>query len=181
LRRYIASFESGLSEDVLNDERFQFRLRLMSVTRTATSDALPLQFVRWDDLTSEQQQAMEEAGRRGTVVVRNRLQAVANHGRLKPRQASRAVEARIPFVFNLHHFHLAYLKLNVRPEGSSKHPEVTNTDYCVYDEAHRDYTYEERYVELLVRKCSIAEGFTQLTGRPAIPKSDSAASGTGAA
>ena len=181
LRRYIANFESGLSNDVLNDERFQFRLQLISVTGTATSDALPLQFVRWNDLTSEQQKSMEEAGRHGTVVVRNRLQAVANHGRLKPRQASRAVATRIPFVFNLHHFRLAYLKLNVRPPGNAHHPEVTNTDYCIYDEAHGDYTYEERYVELLVRKCSTAEGFVELTGRPAVPKPSSEASGAGAA
>jgi len=168
LRQYIARFESGLSENVLSDERFQLRLCLMSVTGPATSDALPLQFVRWDDLSPEQQAAMADAGRRGTVVVRNRLQAVANHGRLKPRQATRLVQARIPFVFNLHHFHEAYLKLKVRPAGNSKHPEVTNTDYCVYDEAHRDYTYEMRYVELLVRKCSTPEGFAEVVGRPAI-------------
>jgi hypothetical protein len=130
-----------------------------------------LQFVRWDDLTDEQKATMEKAGRHGTVVVRNRLQAVANHGRLKARPACQAVAADIPFVFNQHHFHNAYLNLTVRPDGKSTHPGVTNLDYCVYDEAHRDHTYEQRYVELLVRKCSTEKGFVEITGRPAIPKS----------
>lgn len=181
LRQYIARSESGLSESVLNDERFQFRLRLMSVTGSPTSDALPLQFVRWDDLSPDQQAAMEDAGRRGTVVVRNRLQAVANHGRLKPREAARAVQSRIPYIFNLRHFHAAYLRLKIRPPGNAKHPEITNTDYCVYDEAHKDYTYEQRYVELLIRKCSKAEGFLEATGRPGTRKPATAGTGAGVA
>jgi hypothetical protein len=44
----------------------------------------------------------------------------------------------------------AWQRLKVRPPSGAKSPDKTNREYCIYHSAHRDYTYNDRWVELLV-------------------------------
>ncbi len=95
---------------------------------------------------------------------------MSNQGLLKATVVARQVQAQIPFRFNNYHLKQAYLSLGVRPAWGTVHPEQTNTDFCVWDELHNDYGYKPAFVELLVRKCSSAEAFAEVTGRPPVPK-----------
>ncbi|HVX57151.1 MAG TPA: DUF3644 domain-containing protein [Candidatus Saccharimonadales bacterium] len=164
LRNYIADFESSLPTEVFNDRRFQFKLRLEQVA-VGSKDALALQFIRWSDLSDTDKEAYDQEGKAGRVILKQKIQTVANHDRLKPKQAARYVEDRIQFKFNMFDFKCCYLKMKVRPPAGSEHPEDTNADYCVYDSIHNDYSYEPRYCDRLVHLCSTAEGFRQTTGR----------------
>jgi hypothetical protein len=44
----------------------------------------------------------------------------------------------------------AWQQHKVRPPSRTKSPEKTNRDYCIYHPAHRDYTYNDKWIELLV-------------------------------
>jgi hypothetical protein len=55
----------------------------------------------------------------------------------------------------------AWQKHKVRPPSKSKTPDKTNRDFCVYHPAHGDYTYNDKWIELLVAQLG---GPTVVTG-----------------
>jgi hypothetical protein len=44
----------------------------------------------------------------------------------------------------------AWQARKVRPPSGAKSPDKTNRDYCIYHSAHGDYTYNDKWIELLV-------------------------------
>lgn len=166
LRTYIAGYEASLSPSVANDPRFELRLRVFQeLAPKASPDALPLQFTRFDDMTDEQKSAVEDAGKKGLVVVKERRRPVLGHGLLKPTRAAAEVEKQIPFVFNVAHFTETWKNLKVRPPYGSAHPERTDEKHCVYDELHKDYGYTEAYIKKLVRECGTEPGFRSVVSK----------------
>jgi hypothetical protein len=125
-----------------------------------------IQFTRYDDMTDEERAAVEEMGRKGQVVIKDRKQPVSGLGRLMPKAAAAEVDARIPFVFNLSHFAAAWKRAGVRPPSGDPHPDRTNPDFCEYDEPTKSYRYTRAYVSHLVKKCGTADGFEAVTGMP---------------
>lgn len=166
LRTYIAGYEANLTESVANDPRFELRLRVFQeLAPKAGPETLPVQYTRFDDMTDEQKAAVQDAGEKGLVVIRERRRAVLGHGLWKPTRAAVEVERRIPFVFNVAHFTEAWKTLKVRPPSNSANPERTDERYCIYDELHKDYGYTDAYIKLLVRHCSTEEGFRKVIGK----------------
>lgn len=166
LRNYISVYEAGLSASVVNDPRFELRLRVFQeLAPKAGPDTLPIQYTRFDDMTDEQKSAVEEAGRKGLVIIKERQRAVLGHGLWKPKRAAGEVEKLIPFVFNVNHFTEAWKTLGVRPPYRSSSPEKTDEKYCIYDELHKDYGYTEAYIKKLVRECSTETGFRRVVGK----------------
>lgn len=177
LRTYIAGYEASLSASVVNDPRFELRLRVFQeLSPKAGPDTLPIQYTRFDDMTDEQKAAVEDAGKKGLVVIKERRRAVLGHGLWKPKRAAAEVEKQIPFVFNVAHFTETWKTLKVRPPYRSVHPEQTDERYCIYDELHKDYGYTEAYIKKLVRDCSTDEGFRKVVGKAPRSKRTKAAS-----
>lgn len=165
LRRFIATYESNLSSAVTSDPRFELRLRVFQeLAPKPGPDTLSIQYTRLDDMTEEQKAAVDAAGKKGTVFVRERKREIVGHGLLKPKQAAVEVQKDIPFVFNVNHFTAAWKALKVRPRWGASRPEQTDEQYCVYDELGNEYGYRVAYIRRLVRECSTADGFKKLTG-----------------
>jgi hypothetical protein len=164
LRTFVVEYHSGLSTETQNDRRFELRLRLINELAPKDPDALPLQFTKFHELTDEQKVAVEELGRKGMVVTRERLRSVKGHGLFKPTQVVAEVAAAIPFKLTTGHFLKAWKALRVRPNTCDPHPEITDERYCVYDTLHRDYGYTPAYVQKLIRDCSTEKGFRALLG-----------------
>lgn len=162
LRKFIVQSTAGLPDDVVDDAKYDMRLRVFLELAKNPGDALPIQFVRQADMTEEQKKLIKDTG---IVIVREQQRDVTNCGWMKPHQVVAAVSARIPFVYKMNHFVQGWTKEAVRPSGGSKHPERTKEQYCRYDEPHRDYTYSQQYVEHLVRHLATEEGFRELTGQ----------------
>jgi hypothetical protein len=166
LRTYIAGYEASLSASVVNDPRFELRLRVFQeLAPKAGPDTLPIQYTRFDDMTDEQKAAVEDAGKKGLVVTKERQRAVLGHGLWKPKLAAAEVEKQIPFAFNVAHFTQTWKTLSVRPPYRSAHPEQTDEKYCFYDELHNDYAYTDAYIKKLVRDCSTDVGFRKVVGK----------------
>lgn len=91
LRAFLTEYESGLNDSVINDSRYEFRLRATVELAPKDPDAVAIQFTNYTDLTEEGRLAVEEMGRRGQVIVRDRKQAVSGLGRMMPKPAMLAV------------------------------------------------------------------------------------------
>ncbi len=164
LRGFVTDYESGLADTVINDSRYEFRLRAMVELAPKDPDAIAMQFTRYEDMTDGERAFAEELGRRGQVIVRDRKQPVSGLGRLMPKPAAAEVEAGIPFVFNLNHFTASWKRKKIRPPSGDPSPDRTNPDFCEYDEPTKSYRYTQAYVSYLVKKCSTRAGFIEITG-----------------
>lgn len=163
---FISAFTSGLDTDVLDDQRFEFRVHLVQKTGPKSESDLSMTFIREDELTPDQRAAFEELGQRGGVVVRERLRPVSNLGLMKPAAACAAIEARIPFRFRASaEFPQAWKKLECRPSSRDPHPERTTEQYCLYDEPHGDYLYKQAFVDKVIRETQTEAKFKSFIGR----------------
>lgn len=165
LQTFIADYHDGLAQGTGEDRRFEFRMRVTLELAAKDPQATAVQFTRLDEMTPEQQAAVEAMGKSGRVIVREQQRSIVNLGHLKPSEATKRVAAQIPFVFNSHDFTLAWKRLDVRPSNGAKNPERTKEQFCVYDSTHRDYVYTAAYVKHLVDKCATEKGFRGVTGR----------------
>jgi len=167
LQGFLTDFESGLDEGIVTDPKFEFRLRATVELAPRDPDAIAVQFTHFDDMTAAQREAVEEMGKKGQVVVRDRKQPVSGLGRLMPKPAAAEVEAGIPYIFNVNHFTAAWKRLKVRPAADSGNPHRTNPDFCEYDEPTKSYRYTRAYVKHLIKRCGSEAGFREATGMPA--------------
>ena len=170
MRKFLAEYHANLDSTVSDDPRYELRLRVLQELAPKDSDALAIQYTRYDDLTPDERIAVEGLGRKGNVIVRERVRNVAGAGELRAMEVVKAVQARIPYQFNSDDFRRAWKALKVRPATKSPHPEGTEEKYSTYDTRHRDYGYKPAYVEKLVRECSTSAGYRRLTGKPAKDK-----------
>lgn len=164
-KRFLADYQAGLDPAVRDDQRYEFRVHLIPKASAKTDADVAMTFVRIEDLSEEQRRALAAIGDTGTVVVREQIRDVANADKMKPGEASRKIQERIPFRFSVHsHFPKAWRALIARPAGKTDNPERTRADFCVYDRPHRDYLYTEAFVDKVAKECASEEGFVQLTG-----------------
>ncbi len=165
LRTIIADYSAGLDPTVSDDPRYELRLRVFQeLAPRSDPDALSVQYSRYDDMTDGQRKAVEEAGKKGLVVGKERQRDVVGKGLKKPGQVLAEVQAQVPFVFHQGHFKKVREVLNVRPPAGSPTLERTLEQYCTYDDLNQNYGYKDAYVKKLIRECSTEKGFRKLLG-----------------
>ncbi|RIJ23639.1 hypothetical protein D1224_05095 [Henriciella barbarensis] len=85
----------------------------------------------------------------------------------KPGRVVERVREETGSNFNSHHHTLAWKRYGARPRSGAKKPSDTKKDFCQYHPAHGDYTYSEKWVQLLIEIVSDEDDFTALkTFRP---------------
>ena len=108
-----------------------------------------MEFVRWDALDPK------DRGRylKITAIIKDKRVVVEaiNSDLLKPREVMRRVKKGTQVDFKQHHHTWLYTIFSVRPPGKDPNPENANTEYCHYDCAHKDYLYQESWVEFIVK------------------------------
>jgi hypothetical protein len=132
-----ARLREGMSEEQLSDLEYQFRV--IYTLDSASKSRAHIRFVYPGSEEAEQ--------------IRNVLKQYKIADELypyKPTQVANMVNSRSGRVFSSHNHTQAWRLFKVRPPKSAKQPSQTNRDYCIYHAAHKDYTYSEKWVELLV-------------------------------
>jgi hypothetical protein len=101
LRKFLAEYHIKLGSAVTDDPRYELRLRVLQELAPKDPDALAIQFTRYDDLADEERDTVEQLGRKGNVIISERLRNVAGADELSPKQGRdcRAGQGAIP----LHH------------------------------------------------------------------------------
>lgn len=146
---YVHKYRSGLSEDVFNSQEYSIKLlQVPKVSNTNRTDHA-IEFVRLDQISEEDRNLYDQI----TVLVTDRKIKIegSNVGRLKPGMVKERVnEIMGEGTLNLTTHQYFYTVFDVRPPRNADDPFDTNTDYCHYDEPHRDYVYNENWVQFIV-------------------------------
>lgn len=162
LRTFIADYYAGISAETQVDPRFEFRMRVFTELAPKDPDALAIQYTKFSDMTEDQRTVVEDLGRKGMVITKERQRGVVGYGLRKPTEVVAEVAVAIPYKFTMGNFSKAWKTLAVRPGSGDPHPEVTDEKYCFYDARHNDYGYTAAYVRKLIRECSTEDGFRRL-------------------
>jgi len=158
---YIKQFESGLSDQTLNDSSYAFRVFLVPkiVNRGNSADAT-VEFVHFDSSDKEQMRDLEKLN----VLIKEKQVPVPviNSDKKKPSHVVKEVSQALPFMFTMHHHTSAWKHFKVRPEKNSENPEKTEERYCIYDSAHKDYLYTQDWIDKLIRELSCEDRFLDI-------------------
>ncbi|MFE0811793.1 DUF3644 domain-containing protein [Streptomyces sp. NPDC058794] len=165
-RDLVAKFEAAIDPSVLDDLKYDYRVRLVPIVGSKTDADLAINFVKLDELSEDERQVMVEAGRQGTVIIRDRHVEVADKAKLRAKQVAALVEEQLPFEFSPFSEHLEmWQRLNVRPAKNSGDPYSTDARYCVYSEAFNAYLYTPAWVKRIIKEIGSIEKYRAFFGR----------------
>ncbi|MEU6339407.1 DUF3644 domain-containing protein [Streptomyces sp. NPDC046977] len=165
-RDLVARYEAGIDPSVLDDPRYDYRVRLVPITGAKTDADLAVNFVKLDDLSEDERRTMVEAGRDGSVITRDRHVEVADLNRMRPAQVAARVEEQLPFRFSASREHVEMWKrLKVRPAKGSGDPYATEAKYCTYNEAFDQYVYTQAWMRKIVKEIGTVEKYRAFFGR----------------
>ena len=158
IQSYIENYRSSLGEDIFNSQEYSVKLiQIPKVSNTNRND-LAIEFVRWNELDSTDKEIYQ---RIATLIKDRKVPAEAkNVGRCLPGQVVKKVRERIRRSFNQYDHQALYTIFSVRPLGKDPNPDETNTKYCHYDFANKNYAYQESWVDFIVKLFEI-HGFTK--------------------
>lgn len=152
---FVEKYRNSLDEDIYNSQEFSIKLiQIPKISNTNRADAA-VEFVKWDALSEEDKEAYEKLN----VIIKDKTVKIeaANVGRLKPSEVVKKVNENLRDKNITQNTHTVLFKLfNIRPEAGAEDPFDTNAEYCLYDEPHNDYVYQDAWVNFLVH-------FTQST------------------
>ncbi|MBV1918332.1 MAG: hypothetical protein KUG65_09775 [Sphingomonadaceae bacterium] len=80
----------------------------------------------------------------------------------KPSSVCRLVAARTEAPFTQHNHTQAWRHYKVRPRKGAKQPENTKKEFCIYHAAHKDYTFSDAWVDLLVEAAGDPKKFEEI-------------------
>ena len=84
------------------------------------------------------------------VVVKLKTSAITHPHR--PTKVIKEVSRRTGKRFTISNHTQAYRRHKVRPDGNSIKPEVTNENFCYYDKVYKGYSYNDAWIELLIKE-----------------------------
>lgn len=165
-RDVVAKFEAAIDPDVLDDLKYDYRVRLVPILGTKTDADLAVNFVNLDELTDGERAVMTKAGRTGTVITKVKHVEVADKAKLRAKQVAALVEAELPFEFSPYseHFEM-WQRLKVRPAKDSADPYDTDAKYCVYSEAFNSYLYTPAWVKKVIKEVGTVEKYRAFFGK----------------
>lgn len=167
---FITDFQVGLSDEVHSDERLAYRLLLLPMKGPKTEADLALNFVRQEDLSEEELQAL--LGQEGSVIVAEKYREAIHIDGMLPKAAAAAVEARIDFKFSVNDFNNLRKAWQIGPAKSGAKKQLPKSDgYCVYSPAFKQFVYRPKLVERIANAIDTAEKYQALLGRPPTLKS----------
>lgn len=158
---WVQDFDAKLDPAVTSAPQFDFRVFLIPHTGPKTQADAAMTFVKLEELDSDQRAAMEHV----QTIIRDKHVPVANLGHLKPAEVSSKVATGLGQRFSVNDHTSAWRHYEVRPPNASAKPEATKSQFCVWDQAFRQYVYTEAWVNYLIRHLADPATFEGVTGR----------------
>jgi hypothetical protein len=153
---FIEKYRNSLDDDTYNSQEYSIKLiQIPKISNTNRADAA-IEFVKWDVLSDEDKAAYEQL----TVIIKDKTVKIeaANVGRLKPSEVMRKVNETLNRKAITQNLHVTLYKLfSIRPPNGAIDPFETNAKFCIYDEPHNDYVYQEAWVTFLVHFMQVGD------------------------
>lgn len=152
LRDYIIKYRNTLSEDIFNSQEFSIKLIQIPKISSTNRNDVAIEFVNWNSLSAEDKNNFEKV----TAIIKDKIvkKEAVNAGKLKAGGVVRAVNRTSPLQINNYDHMCLYYIFSIRPtrkDSEQLEPFDTHTDYCHYDEPHRDYVYQDKWVGFIIR------------------------------
>jgi hypothetical protein len=132
-----ALLKKDMKEEELDDLEYQFRV--VYTFNSASKGKAHIQFLNPDSAEGKSVQN-----------VLQKFKIADELYRYKPGDVTKIVREASGKPFSMSGHTRAWQKYKIRPPSGAKSPQKTNRDYCIYHSAHRDYTYNDKWIELLV-------------------------------
>jgi len=166
---FIQAYRSSVSPEIQASGKYTFKAFLIQVANHPSAEAVPIQFVHYDKLSTEQRKQIDQLA----AIVKVKHVPVFNLDLMKPGEVVKKVQQglgnpkvkrggkEVPkFTSDTHT--RCWKKYNVRPAGGSPNPYATNPQYCVYDKLNGNYGFTPGWVEFLVAKLKDDAEFSSL-------------------
>ncbi len=146
---FVEKYRNTLSDEVYNAQEYSIKLiQIPKISNTNRTDAA-VEFVRWDELDEGDKAAYEQVA----VLIKDKTVKVegANIRRFKPGEVKDKVNTMLTgqkLTQNLHV--ILYKVFSIRPPNGADDPFSTNAEFCLYDETHNDYVYQDAWVNFIV-------------------------------
>jgi hypothetical protein len=153
----ITALDAALKKDMKNEELddLEYQFRVVYTFDSASKGKAHIQFISPDSTEGKSVQN-----------VLQKFKIADELYRYKPGDVTKLVKEATGKPFSMSDHTAAWQKHKVRPPSGAKSPEKTNRDYCIYHPAHRDYTYNDKWIGLLVAERG------NVTLEPALAASD---------
>jgi len=160
IKEFINKYRSALTTDILESGQYSFKAFLVQVANHKSADALPIQFVRYDELTDEQKRNVE----RVAAIVKIQEKPVTHSNLMLPGEVIKNVQQALGNLkvvskygksinkFNMGTHTRCWKKYKVRPSQKDKNPHNTKSEFCIYDKLTGDYGYTQEWVNFLVNE-----------------------------
>jgi hypothetical protein len=132
-----ALLKKDMKEQELDDLEYQFRV--VYTFDSASKGKAHIQFL-----------SPESAEGKSVQNVLQKFKIADELYRYKPGDVVKILRKTTSKAFSMNDHTLAWQKYKIRPAKDAKAPEKTNREYCIYHPAHKDYTYNDKWIELLV-------------------------------
>ncbi|MFY0611027.1 MAG: DUF3644 domain-containing protein [Hyphomicrobiaceae bacterium] len=140
---------NGTIDDV-DLEALEYKFRVVYTMDGSSKSGANLKFISPDS---------DEGKEVHNVLVKNRV--ADDVYPFKPKAVVAEVQKAVPH-FTTHTHQLAWKRHKVRPKNNVKKPDQTQKKYCIYHSAHRDYTYAQAWIDLLIETYSNDEEMVKL-------------------
>lgn len=169
VKEFINKYRSTLTTDILESGQYSFKAFLLQVANHKSADALPIQFVKYDELNDDEKRNIN----RIAALVKVKDRPVSGKDLLMPGKVVEMVQHGLgsPKIiknkkakdkFNSDTHTRCWKKYSVRPESGVANPSNTNTQYCIYDEPTGQYRYTKAWAGFLIEKMQIEEEYNSL-------------------
>lgn len=167
IKEYVEKFRTGLPSSTLNSTKYSFNVYLVPkvANRRQFADAA-VEFIRVDEASAEELERLEKLN----VLIKEKHIPISNLDLIRPSEVVAKVNGAIPHRFTMGSHTAAWRFFKIRPKGSVPKPELTASDFCVYDRAHNDYLYTKAWVDKLCRELVDPAGYQAIVGAPPRPK-----------
>jgi hypothetical protein len=167
VKEYIEQFRGNLPSSVLNSMKYSFNVYLVPkvANRKSAADAA-VNFIRVDEASEEELARLEKLN----VLIREKKIPIANLDLYKPSQVIAKINESCPYQISLNTHADCWRYFQVRPSAGDLNPERCRSEYCVYDEPHKDYLYTEAWIQKCIEALSNVDRFHEITGREPLPQ-----------
>jgi len=150
---HIEALDAKLSDRLTEEEKrdLDYRFRVVYTLDHTSKSKAHFEFI----------QPGSEEGQKIHNILEKRVIA-DDHYPHKPSQAAKLIAEKSGRNFTLHNHTQAWRSYKVRPLSSAKQRHQTNKDFCIFHKSHGDYTYNDAWVDFVVKKISSDQEYADL-------------------
>jgi hypothetical protein len=150
VRKFVETFRSSLTDDVLADQNYSFKVFLIpKVGASRSTDDVAVEFVKYDPTKPEEMTKYNKV----VTLIKPKQVNIINAAGLKAGEVSSKVAAKLGGKkFNQSSHTQCWHHFKARPPRGAADPSLCNPQFCSYDAVHKDYVYSQQWVDFLVEK-----------------------------